>query len=298
MCATKQVKADGLPNIGALKRYSLESQMSSTPQNVSITSLISQVPLFEALKLGELAEIASHTRIITAPRRETLFCKDDECTGLYVVVHGQVKLFFSSSLGNEKILDVFGENQILGESALFQGTNYQFYAQTLNECVLLHIARPAIMDALDANPLFARRVISNLSQTVIGLIQDVEAYSLHSGRERVINYLIREALRDNPAFSNKEARNALRQATLKITLPTSKGVIASCLNLTQEHFSRILHDLAVAGFLYVDGRDIHIIDLQQFWQHASQVGLQTENVQATNWNVWAEFTQANRSATT
>lgn len=272
--------------------------MSSTPQNVSISSVIAQVPLFEALKLGELGEIARHTRIIGAPRREMLFCKDDECTGLYVVVHGQVKLFFLSSLGNEKILDVFGENQTLGESALFQRTNYQFYAQTLNECVLLHIARHAIMDALDANPLFARRVISNLSQTVVGLIQDVEAYSLHSGRERIINYLVREALRDNPALLGNEARRALQEATLKISLPTSKGVIASCLNLTQEHFSRILHDLSVTGFLYVDGRDIHIIDLQQFWQYASLVGLQTENVQATNWNVWAEFTQTGRRATT
>ena len=263
--------------------------MSCTPRNLSITSLIPQVPLFQGLKLSELTEIASSSRIIVAPRRETLFCKDDACTGLYVVVHGQVKLFFSSLLGHEKILDVFGENQTLGESALFQGGNYQFYAQTLNECTLLHISKQVILDILDQNLFFARRVISNLSKTVFGLTQNVEAYALHSGRQRVINYLAREALRDDPGLLNLQAATAERQATLKVTLPTSKGVIASCLNLTQEHFSRILHDLAVDGFLFVDGRDIHIVDLAQFWQSACLVELQSESGQSNSWAAVVEF---------
>jgi CRP-like cAMP-binding protein len=36
--------------------------------------------------------------------------------------------------------------------------------------------------------------------------------------------------------------------------------VASRLNVTPEHFSRILHDLAAAGLLAVEGRAITIID--------------------------------------
>lgn len=268
--------------------------MSCNPRNISIFSLINQVPLFQGLKLSELRKIASFSRIIVAPRREMLFCKDDACTGLFVVVHGQVKLFFSSPLGNEKILDVFGKNQTLGESVLFQGGNYQFYAQTLNECMLLYISKQAIVDVLDENPLFARRIISDLSKTVFGLTQSVESYALHSGRQRVINYLAREALRDNPELLSLQITAAEQLATLKISLPISKGVIASCLNLTQEHFSRILHDLAVDGFLFVDGRDIHIVDRAQFWQYACLVALQSESVQSNSWSAAAEFSPLSR----
>lgn len=259
--------------------------MSCTSQNVSITSLIAQIHLFQGLTSGELTDIASATRMFVAQRREILFCKDDVCTGLYVVVHGQVKLFFSSPLGNEKILDVFGENQIFGESALFHGSNYQFYAQTLNECMLLHISKQTILGLLDQNPGFARGVIGKLSKAVFGLTQDVEAYALHSGRQRVINYLAREALRDNPGLLSLQGMEADPQAILRITLPTSKGVIASCLNLTQEHFSRILHDLAVAGFLFVDGRDIHIVDQTQFREFVGLVALQPEGTQLNAWAV-------------
>ena len=44
-------------------------------------------------------------------------------------------------------------------------------------------------------------------------------------------------------------------------LPVSKAIVASRLNLTPEHFSRILHDLQTLGLISVDGRDVHIVDV-------------------------------------
>jgi len=258
--------------------------MSCTPECVSINSLIAKAPLFEGVAVDELADIACFTRKIVAPRGEILFRKNEACNGLYLIVSGQVKIFFSSALGNEKILDILGESAVLGESALYQGGNYQFYAQTLSESILLHIAKPAMLALLDKNPRFARRVIGNLSQIAFGLTQDVESYSLHSGRQRVINYLVHEAVRANaalqdlPLMSAKDQVSGEWQSPLVISLPTSKGVIASYLNLTQEHFSRILHDLSAGGLLSVSGRDIHIENFTQFRQCAGEAVLLAEGV--------------------
>jgi len=47
---------------------------------------------------------------------------------------------------------------------------------------------------------------------------------------------------------------------LRVTLPAKKGVIASRLNLTQEHFSRILHELMARKLIDVDGRTVYIPD--------------------------------------
>jgi CRP/FNR family transcriptional regulator, dissimilatory nitrate respiration regulator len=43
-------------------------------------------------------------------------------------------------------------------------------------------------------------------------------------------------------------------------LPASKAAIASQLNLTPEHFSRVLHELADAGFLQIKGGKITVPD--------------------------------------
>jgi CRP-like cAMP-binding protein len=40
-------------------------------------------------------------------------------------------------------------------------------------------------------------------------------------------------------------------------------VIASRLNMTPEHFSRILHDLSSAGLIEVNGRAVRIPDLER-----------------------------------
>ncbi|MBS1176833.1 MAG: Crp/Fnr family transcriptional regulator [Proteobacteria bacterium] len=49
-------------------------------------------------------------------------------------------------------------------------------------------------------------------------------------------------------------------AAIAVTLPAAKGEIASQLNLTPEHFSRILHELADAGLLHIEGRKIVVPD--------------------------------------
>jgi CRP-like cAMP-binding protein len=40
-------------------------------------------------------------------------------------------------------------------------------------------------------------------------------------------------------------------------------VLASRLNITREHFSRILHELTAAGLIKVRGRQVSVLDLAQ-----------------------------------
>ncbi len=56
-------------------------------------------------------------------------------------------------------------------------------------------------------------------------------------------------------------------APYTVTLPTSKAIVASRLNLTPEHLSRILHDLTEAGLIAVDGREVKIADVTKLRNH-------------------------------
>ena len=53
---------------------------------------------------------------------------------------------------------------------------------------------------------------------------------------------------------------------LEVALDASKNIIASRLNLTPQHFSRILHELTVAGLIEVEGRTIRILDTDRLRQ--------------------------------
>ena len=86
-----------------------------------------------------------------------------------------------------------------------------------------------------------------------GLIHDVEAYSLRSGAQRLVGYLLQ----------NENGKDG----ALEFELPASKQVIASRLNLTPETFSRILHQLTEAGLMQVDGRRITIPEVEALRQY-------------------------------
>ena len=216
--------------------------------HLNIAALLSHVPLFSGLDTGEIARIARGTREIHVAKGDILFHKGDSPTGFYLVVYGQVKLAISSSQGSEKVVDILSQGQTFGEAVMFMERPYMVYAQALKDSQLLLIAKSAILDELEKDPKLGRKMIASLSMRLHHLITDVEAYSLHSGRQRIIGYLLRETT-DTDA------------AALTVTLPTNKGIIASRLNLTQEHFSRILHELTEAGLIVVEGRRITIPDV-------------------------------------
>ena len=219
-------------------------------QGINIEALLSRVPLFNGLEPDDIARIARGTREVNAARGDILFHKGDPSNGFHLLVYGQIKLAFTSSQGGEKVVDIMSQGQTFGEAVMFMDKPYMVYAQALSDSLLLHISKNVILEELEKDPKLGRKMIAGLSIRLHHLITDVESYSLHSGRQRIIGYLLRDNV-DSGARS------------LSVTLPTSKGVIASRLNLTQEHFSRILHELAENGLIVVEGRKISIPDVEK-----------------------------------
>ncbi|MGB7540868.1 MAG: Crp/Fnr family transcriptional regulator [Burkholderiales bacterium] len=222
----------------------------STP--IKIQSFLANVPLFKELAPDEIDRIAALTREVRAPRSEILFHRGEEAKGFHVIVFGQVKLAFISARGDEKVVDILGPGQSFGEAVMFMERPHVVTAQALTDSLLLHVQREAVFDELERDPRFARRMIAGLSRRLHHLIGDLEAYSMHSGTQRVIGYLLHDC-----------SPSAAQDGGIEVTLPTAKGVVASRLNLTQEHFSRILHELAAEGLIEVHGRGVHIHDVDR-----------------------------------
>ena len=99
-------------------------------------------------------------------------------------------------------------------------------------------------------------MIKGLASKIYRCTHDLKSYMLMSSTQRVICYLLHEVPLEQEG-----------PAEVAVTLPVRKGLIAprlaSRLNLTQEHFSRILHELAVAALIKVEGQRVHIRDLSR-----------------------------------
>ncbi len=224
----------------------------ASPELERLCQLLRQASLFNGLGCHEIARFARGVREVRVSKGDILFHRGDACHGFHLILSGQIKLAFTSSEGNEKVVDILRAGQSFGEAVMFMDKPYVVLAQALTDSTLLHIGKQVFFEEMACDPMFCRKIIAGLSQRLHHLMADVESYSLRSGRERIIGYLLRE---------EEIAGEGADRGRVSIRLPTAKGTIASRLNLTQEHFSRILNELTSAGLIEVEGRTIHIPDI-------------------------------------
>ena len=217
----------------------------------SIEVLLAGVPMFSSLAMPELSRLAHAARKVSASKGEILFHKDDACHGFYLIVSGKVKLVLSSSGGNEKVVEILAAGHTFGEAVMFMDKPYPLSAHVLSDSILVYVTKASIFQALESNPLLARKLITGLSIRLHQLVQNQEFNSLRSGKQRVADYLVRQL----PA-----------QDSMLLTLPASKGTIASHLGITPEHFSRILHELIEDGLIAVRSREVEILSLSRIRQ--------------------------------
>ena len=221
--------------------------MTRPEKSFKTAAFLATLPLLRELDRDEINRIAANTLQIEAPRGSVLFRRGDQCTGFHVVIYGQVKLSLQSPRGDEKVIELIGAGQSFGEAVMFLEKPYMVAAETLADSKLLHVARTAIFAEIDRDARLARRMIASLSMRLHHLVHDLESYTLQSGTQRIIGYLL--------SLIDEQEGNRVQ-----IALSAQKNIIASRLNLTHEHFSRMLHDLVTAGLIEVNGRTIHILD--------------------------------------
>ncbi len=224
----------------------------NAPLPVDGRSFLANVPLFRDLAAEDMDRIATHTRPVRARRGEILFHRGEHAEGFYVLIYGQVKLSFVSARGNEKVVDVRGPGETFGEAVMFMEHPAVVTAHVLNDCLLLMVPRSAVFEELERDPRFARRMLAGLSKRLHYLMGELESASMRFGSQRLVSYLL------NDCESSLGG-----DAVLQVRLPTSKGEVASRLNLTRQHFSRILRELTAEGLIEVRGRTVRICDVNR-----------------------------------
>ena len=223
---------------------------------VQVLQALSASSLFAGLDPAALGRLAGSTELRDFSGGAVICREGQPGTGLHLVTRGQVKLLLQAGNGHEKVFDLIGPGACYGESSLYTDQPHQITAAAIVDTQLLHVPRADLLSTLQETPELALRVIKGLASKIYRCTHDLKSYMLMSGTQRVICYLLYEV----PLQQEGPAEVA-------VTLPVRKGLIAprlaSRLNLTQEHFSRILHELAVAALIKVEGQRVHIRDLSR-----------------------------------
>lgn len=215
-----------------------------------IAAFIAGHDLFNEVAPRDLSQLVAATGARRLQKGEILFEKGARPAGIFLVASGHILLAVSSPQGGKKVLGIFGVGQSIGEAEVVMDSPYPYFAESVDDAEVLEVGQGALLALLDKDKKFARRLMNCLGARQHDLVYSVESYTLRTGAERVIGYLLQHA-------------KIQASGRLTVELPATKQLIASLLHITPETLSRIFRDLSEAGLIEARTRHIHIPDIDR-----------------------------------
>lgn len=211
--------------------------------------IIATIPAFTGLPEEQMTEIRRIAVEREYDKGKLIFSEGDEGDGFYVVVDGRVKIFKLSSEGKEQILHIFGPGEPFGEVPVFSGQSFPANAEAIAKSRLLFFPRKSFIELISANPSLALNMLAVLSRRLRQFTMQIENLSLKEVPERLASYLI---------YLSKE-----QGAADAVSLPISKGQLASLLGTIPETLSRIFAKMSGEDLIEVEGRVIRLVDRER-----------------------------------
>jgi CRP-like cAMP-binding protein len=216
------------------------------------------LPLFADLKRREIRRLALTATECVIARGAVLFRQGGPCTGLHLVTVGQVKICLQTPHGDEKVIELVGPGSCLGIKPLVLRESHLTSAEAITDCTLVQLGRDAVVLLLQREPVFALSMLTEACRRLGQRTRDLEHCLLFDGKQRVTDFLLGQL-----------PLNGMAGKQAVVTLSAKKSIIASRLNLTQEHFSRVLRDIHTAGLIEVRGRQIRLVDIARLRHYLS-----------------------------
>lgn len=207
-------------------------------------TLLRHQPLFRELDARTLGRLSGAAGRRPLKAGEAVFRKGDQPTGMYIVVFGSIRLLGGQGARGERLTGIAKAGSSFGEAVMFLQRPAVVDAVAAEDSLVLHLPKTAILEEIEREPQFALKMLASLSLRIEGLVSELDKQAAGSGRARLAQYLL-----------------SLRRAGHEdvVQLPAPKAAVASQLNLTPEHFSRLLHGFAAEGSLDVHGREVRLL---------------------------------------
>lgn len=210
-----------------------------------------RAPAFAHLTAKTLQQLAATATELTLKPGGLVFARGAPATGLYVIATGHLVLSMQSPQGAEHVIELMQPGDSFGEAALLTGHAHLVTAAAVTACDLLRIDRQSLINAITHDREFALNVIATLSEQIYRQTGALENLLFLRASGRVARFIFARLKLDDTIAGHR------------VALPVRKGLIASHLNMTQEHFSRTLHELSTAGLIRVDGVMVDVIDIEK-----------------------------------
>jgi CRP-like cAMP-binding protein len=210
-----------------------------------------ELPLFADLSDQQVQQFADTAQLKPYKKGQYLYMEGEEARYFYVVVSGWLKLLHLTEDGEEIILAMLGQNNITGESALFEKGNFASAAQIVQDAEILSLPIALLKEQMSVSTQLARNMLTSMIQYQRRHEMQVEQFLLYSAPQRVGCFILGLC----PVQDQKDG--------VIIELPYDKSLIANTLGMTGATFSRALNMLREKTGTRISGSEVTVDSIKK-----------------------------------
>ena len=137
-----------------------------------------------------LATIGAGRKVVTFPKKQTIFSQGDAADSVFYVQQGKVRLSVVSKIGKEASLGILSEGDFFGEGGLAGQPLRMGSATAMTDCELLRIDKQAMMLALRREHKFSDLFVAYLLARNIRYEEDLVDQLFNSSEKRLARILL------------------------------------------------------------------------------------------------------------
>jgi CRP/FNR family transcriptional regulator, cyclic AMP receptor protein len=214
---------------------------------------LGKVPFFSTLDAEELRELAAVARRRSFDAHEVIFHRDDPGTTLYVIRSGRVRIFLTSSEGQEVALALFRAGDAFGELALFDGQPRSASALAIEPVEAYTIQRQDFINAVMRRPRMALQLLAMLSERIRQTDSMVESLLFLDVHGRVAKKLLE--LADTHGVATADG--------VRIEMKLTQSDLASLVGASRESVNKVMSYLLAKRYVAAEKRKITILRLAE-----------------------------------
>lgn len=224
--------------------------------------LLQKVPLFSGLAPERLEALVDATSTKRLAAREPLFHQDDPAAQVYVVASGRLKVVATSKEGDDVLLAILDEGEVVGELPMLTGGRRTASVVALEPCELLALARRDFLRFLREQPEAAIELMVVLAERLVRISEFAEDTLFLALPARLAKKLLHLAER----FGTESAGGGVR-----IGLRLSQSELADLVGATRESVNKQLRTWSGDGILRVERGELTILDTARLEHYAGLV---------------------------
>ncbi|MBD0381673.1 Crp/Fnr family transcriptional regulator [Paenibacillus sedimenti] len=210
--------------------------------------LVKKVPLFSQLNEAQLNAVAEICTSRSYNGSTVLFSEKEIGSIFYIVYSGSVKIYTTSSTGEEKILSICSSGESFGELSLIDGKPRSASAQTLVESVLITLTAQNFLDLLRNHFDITLGIMKELGSRLRDTNQHVYDLTFLDARTRVIKSLI--------TLANKHGMRHGNIITIKLVLNFDE--ISQLAGVQKMTLMQVIRDLEEIRILTITPTDFKL----------------------------------------